>query len=44
LQRAHGELMLTAGTISDPALREGFLHNNADHRAILAAWALREQP
>jgi tetratricopeptide (TPR) repeat protein len=39
LQRAHGQLLSTAAKISDEALREGFLANIPDHRAILAAWA-----
>jgi len=39
LQRAHGQLLATAARISDEALREGFLANIPDHRAILAAWA-----
>ncbi len=39
LQRAHGRLQATAANISDAALREGFLANIPDHRAILAAWA-----
>ncbi len=39
LQRAHGQLLATAAKISDEALREGFLANIPDHRAILAAWA-----
>ncbi len=43
LQRAHDELLGIAATISDDALRDGFLNNIPDHRAILAAWALHEQ-
>ncbi len=43
LRRAHGELLSTAATISDESLREGFLNNSPDHRAILAAWAVLEQ-
>lgn len=43
LQRAHGQLLTVAATISDASLREGFLNNIPDHRAILAAWALHEQ-
>ena len=42
LQRAHAELLVTAANISDAALREGFLNNIPDHRAILAAWVLHE--
>jgi hypothetical protein len=37
LKRAHGQLQATAANIADAALREGFLGNNPDHRAILAA-------
>ena len=40
LQRAHGELLDVAATISDEALRDGFFNNIPDHRAILAAWAM----
>ena len=43
LQRAHGHLRTVAATISDASLRDGFLNNIPDHRAILAAWALHEQ-
>ena len=43
LQRAHGQLLTVAATISDASLREGFLNNIPEHRAILAAWALHEQ-
>ena len=43
LQGAHAELLAVAATISDAALRDGFLNNIPDHRAILAAWALHEQ-
>ena len=43
LQRAHGELLTVAATISDETLREGFFNNIPEHRAILAAWALHEQ-
>ena len=39
LKRAHGQLQATAANIADAALREGFLGNIPDHRAILAAWA-----
>ena len=42
LARAHDELMSMAVTISDEPLREGFLNNIPDHRAILAAWAVAE--
>ncbi len=41
LQRAHAELLATAASISDASLREGFLNNSPDHRAILSAWALQ---
>ena len=41
LQRAHAELLATAANISDATLREGFLNNVPDHRAILSAWALQ---
>lgn len=43
LQRAHAELLATAANISDATLREGFLNNVPDHRAILSAWALQQQ-
>lgn len=43
LQRTHAELLTVAATISDEGLRDGFLNNIPDHRAILAAWALHEQ-
>jgi hypothetical protein len=43
LQRAHAELLEVAATISDAALRDGFLNNIPDHRAILAAWDLHLQ-
>lgn len=43
LQRAHGQLMVTAASIADETLREGFLNNIPDHRAILAAWALAQE-
>jgi hypothetical protein len=43
LQRAHAQLRTTAANIADDTLREGFLNNVPDHRAILAAWAMQEQ-
>ena len=43
LQRAHDNLMVSAATIADAALREGFLNNIPDHRAILAAWAVAQK-
>lgn len=43
LQRAHGQLLSVAASITDDTSREGFLNNIPDHRAILAAWALHEQ-
>ena len=43
LQRAHAQLRATAANITDDTLREGFLNNIPDHRAILAAWAVQEQ-
>ena len=43
LQGVRDELLAVAATISDEALRDGFLNNIPDHRAILAAWALHEQ-
>ena len=43
LRRAHDELLAVAATISDETLRDGFLNNIPEHRAILAAWALHEQ-
>ena len=42
LQRAHGELMVTASAITDARLREGFFNNIPDHRAILAAWRIAQ--
>lgn len=45
LERAHTAPMAQADAISqhstDPALRQGFLHNVPHHRAIAAAWALQ---
>ena len=43
LQRAHAEMRTVAATITDESRRDGFLNNLAEHRAILAAWALHEQ-
>lgn len=43
LQRAHGQLMVTAASIADPTLREAFLNNIPDHRAILAAWRVAQE-
>ena len=42
LQRLYRELMASAALISDAALRQGYLANIPDHRAILAAWALAQ--
>ena len=39
LARAHDELQSRAATITDDALRQGFLNNVPAHREILAAWA-----
>jgi tetratricopeptide (TPR) repeat protein len=41
LARAHGALMVQADTITDFALRQGFLQNIPHHREIVAAWAQR---
>jgi class 3 adenylate cyclase/tetratricopeptide (TPR) repeat protein len=41
LARAHGALMVQADTITDSALRQGFLRNVPHHREIVAAWAQR---
>jgi ATP/maltotriose-dependent transcriptional regulator MalT len=41
LTRAHSALMTQADTITDPALRQGFLENIPHHRAIAVAWAGR---
>jgi len=43
LERAHTSLMTTADTITDAALREGFLANIPHNREILAAWNSRER-
>lgn len=42
LERAHARLMATAATLADETLRQGFLDNIPEHRAIRAAWALRQ--
>ena len=42
LTRAHGALMALAETMTDPALRQGFLRNIPHHREIVAAWAKRD--
>ena len=42
LERVYRELMASAALISDEALRQGYLANIPDHRAILAAWALAQ--
>jgi predicted ATPase len=39
LAHAHTELLLASLTIADTALRESFLNNIPEHRAIMAAWA-----
>jgi len=39
LERAHDALQAQAATISDAALRQGFLQNIPAHREILGAWA-----
>jgi tetratricopeptide (TPR) repeat protein len=38
LERAHRELQQRAATLSDPALRQGFLNNIPEHREIVATW------
>lgn len=40
LRRAHAGLLTMAAAISDGSLREGYLNNIPDHRAILASWVL----
>lgn len=40
LESAHAELQATAAAIADAALRQSFLHNIPEHRAIVAAWAV----
>ena len=42
LERVYRELMASAALISDEALRQGYLANIPDHRAILSAWALAQ--
>ncbi|HEY9027366.1 MAG TPA: hypothetical protein VIP05_23945, partial [Burkholderiaceae bacterium] len=42
LGRAHGALQAQAATISDAALREGFLKNIPVHREIVAAWGAQQ--
>ncbi|HEY9067156.1 MAG TPA: adenylate/guanylate cyclase domain-containing protein [Burkholderiaceae bacterium] len=42
LGRAHEALQAQAATISDAALREGFLKNIPFHREIVAAWGVRQ--
>jgi len=42
LARAHTELMAQADSITDPALRQGFLQNIPHHREIVAAWVKRD--
>ena len=42
LARAHTALMDGAATITDDALRQGFLQNVPYHREIVAAWAKRD--
>jgi len=39
LESAHAELQATAAAIADAALRQSFLNNIPEHRAIVAAWA-----
>ena len=41
LTQAHAALAAASDGISDPALREGFLTNIAEHREIVALWAER---
>ena len=40
LTRAHEALQAQAATITDAALRQGFLRNIPAHREIVAAWAV----
>lgn len=42
LELVHRELMASAASISDEALRQGYLAHIPDHRAILSAWALAQ--
>ena len=42
LARAHEALQAQAATITDAALRQGFLRNIPVHREIVAAWATRD--
>ena len=42
LARAHRALMTRAEAITDPVLRQGFLHNIPLHREIVAAWAAQD--
>ncbi len=39
LARAHTALMKQAEALTDPGLRQGFLHHIPHHREIVAAWA-----
>jgi len=41
LARAHASLQVQAATVTDAALRQGFLCNIPVHREIVAAWAAR---
>ena len=43
LVRAHTNLQASAATISDNELRQGFLANIPEHRAIVAAWFASQQ-
>jgi hypothetical protein len=43
LARAHRALMAQAESLTDTTLRQGFLHNIPHHRAIVAAWAKRNE-
>jgi class 3 adenylate cyclase/tetratricopeptide (TPR) repeat protein len=43
LARAHAALQVTAESITDEALRRGFLSNIPHHRKIVAAWAASDE-
>jgi tetratricopeptide (TPR) repeat protein len=44
LVRAHTNLLASAAMIPDQALRQGFLANIPEHRAIVAAWIASQRP
>lgn len=43
LALAHGELMAQAEALADTTLRQGFLQNIPYHRAVVEAWAQRDE-